>query len=130
MTTLSNHTAGGFLPPTLPSPPSSSVTSLSQTLPHPRAHPLKSGSAKESSFINYVDQGILNVTRRYAKKFSARLEDHPGGESERTGRGYEDFGEVARDLEALVDVVWVSGTRMNLSCIVLVVVIYTVGMRR
>jgi len=37
---------------------------------------------------------------------------------------------VARDLEALVDVVWVSGTRMNLSCIVLVVVIYTVGMRR
>ncbi|KAI9872079.1 MAG: hypothetical protein M1830_002088 [Pleopsidium flavum] len=110
MTAATNSSAGGFLPPTLPSPPSSSITSLSQTLPHPRAHPLKSGSAKESSFINYVDQGILNVTRRYAKKFSAGLDNTPGDGDDEAGRGYENFGEVARDLEALVDVVWVSGT--------------------
>lgn len=29
------------------------------------------------------------------------------------GSGYEDFGEVARNIERVVDVVWVSGTRMT-----------------
>lgn len=118
MDTLPDHPPpGGFIPPTLPSPPPSSITSPSQnpsTLPQPRAHPLKPGSAKESSFISFVDQGILNVTRRYAKRFSAQLEDRPGekrADADAAGRGYEDFGEVARELEELVDVVWVSGTR-------------------
>ena len=27
------------------------------------------------------------------------------------GKGYEGFGEVAKDLERVVDIVWVSGTR-------------------
>lgn len=27
------------------------------------------------------------------------------------GRGYESYGELARDLEEVIDVVWVSGTR-------------------
>ncbi|KAI9848297.1 MAG: hypothetical protein M1837_000561 [Sclerophora amabilis] len=101
------NNAGGFIHPAIPSPPASSVTSPSLTasaLPHPRAQPLKAGSAKETSFIQYVDRGILDVTRRYAKKFS-------GEESESGGvRGYERFGEVAGDVDRLVDLVWVSGT--------------------
>lgn len=61
-----------------------------------------------------MDQGILNVARRYAKRFSAQLEDGPveeGVDADAAGRGYEEFGDVARDVEELVDVVWVSGTR-------------------
>lgn len=119
MNALSNPPPGGFIPTTLPSPPPSTITSPRQNpstlLPHPRAHPLKSGSAKESGLISFVDQGILNVARRYAKRFSARLEDgpvEPGVDADAAaGLGYEEFGEVARDLEELVDVVWVSGTR-------------------
>lgn len=116
-----DHQPGGFISPPLPSPPPSSITSPRQTpstLPHPRAHPLKSGSAKESALINFVDQRILHVTRRYAKRFSAQLDnddDGPGAERahapDAAGRGYEDFSEVAQDLAELVDVVWVSGTR-------------------
>lgn len=65
-----------------------------------------------------MDQGLLDVARRYAKRFSAHLDDRPGddradadADEDAAGRGYEDLGEVVRDLVALVDVVWVSGTR-------------------
>lgn len=100
--------AGGFLVPDLLSPPPSSVTSssyASATLPRPRKHPLKQASAKETAFIQYVDRGIMDITRKYAKKFSGE-----GGEGD--VRGYKSFKEVARDIERLTDVVWVSGTRM------------------
>ncbi|KAL8704568.1 MAG: hypothetical protein Q9201_002260 [Fulgogasparrea decipioides] len=102
---------GGFLPPTLPSPPSSSVNSPRATryiLPHPRSKPLKSGSPKESDFIDYVDQKLLAISRHYENRFSAALGEEENPDVE--GRGYKGFGEEARDLEAVVDVVWISGT--------------------
>lgn len=103
---------GGFLLPTLPSPPASSTTTASvsaSSLPQPRARPLKPGSSKESSFIDYVDRKLLQISRRYEKRFNADMEDSAAPKDE--GSGYENFGEVARDLERVVDVVWVSGTR-------------------
>lgn len=103
---------GGFLQPTLPSPPASSITSPSAgntTLPQPRFSPLKPGSAKESSFIDYVDRKLLGISRRYEKRFNADFEDDATSGIE--GRGYESYGELARDLEGVIDVVWVSGTR-------------------
>lgn len=104
---ITREEPGGFLPPVLPSTVSSpSTTTL---LPHPRSNPLKPGSAKETNFIDYVDQKLLGISRRYEKRFNANLEDEPSSDLE--GRGYEDFGEVARDLEALADVIWISGTR-------------------
>ncbi|KAI9797190.1 MAG: Ribosomal RNA-processing protein 7 [Piccolia ochrophora] len=101
--------AGGFLSPTIPSPPPSSITSTSlapSTLPRPRHQPLKPGSPKETTFIQHVDHGILQITRKYAKKFSGDGE----GEAEAEVRGYESLKEVGRDMERLVNVVWVSGT--------------------
>lgn len=102
---------GGFLPPVLPSPPIFTVSSPSTNtlLPHPRSNPLKPGSAKETNFIDYVDQKLLGISRRYEKRFNANLEDERSSDLE--GRGYEDFGEVAKDLEVLADVIWISGTR-------------------
>ena len=103
---------GGFLRPTLPSPPASSFNSPPAgytILPQARSTPLKPGSAKESSFIDYVDRKLLEISRRYEKRFNADFEDE--AMSGIQGRGYESYGELARDLEGVIDVVWVSGTR-------------------
>lgn len=101
---------GGFLQPTLPSPPASSINSppAANTLVQPRSTPLKSGSAKESSFIDYVDRKLLGISRRYEKRFNAEFEDE--ATSGIQGRGYESYGELARDLDGVIDVVWMSGT--------------------
>ncbi|KAL8724473.1 MAG: hypothetical protein Q9181_006809 [Wetmoreana brouardii] len=102
---------GGFLQPTLPSPPSSSMNSPRPThsiLPHPRSKPLKSASPKESDFIDYVEQKLLAVSRHYENRFSAALGEEENPDVE--GRGYKGFGEEAQDLEAVLDVVWISGT--------------------
>ena len=103
---------GGFLEPILPSPPASSINSpqtRNPILPQPRSNPLRPGSAKESNFIAYVDKKLLGISRKYEKRFNARFEDEATSGIE--GRGYERYGELARDLEGVIDVVWVSGTR-------------------
>ena len=105
---------GGFFHPILPSPPASSTTAASvpaSSLPQPRARPLKPGSSKESSFIDYVDRELLDISRRYEKRFNTGMEGNRMPKGERMG--YEGFGEVGRDLERVVDVVWVSGTRIS-----------------
>ena len=103
---------GGFLHSTLPSP-SPSVASTSSaapsSLPRPRPHPLTPGSSKESYFIEHVERRLLEISGRYEKRFNVGMQESqiPGAER----KGYERFGEVAEDLENVVDIVWVSGTR-------------------
>jgi Subunit 11 of the general transcription factor TFIIH len=104
---------GGFFEPCLPSPaPSSAMMSASatalSTLPSQRARPLKSGSMKETAVISHVDNRFLKINRRHAKKFSSAI----GGQDKPEERGYESFKEVVKDLEAIIDIVWVTGTRM------------------
>jgi hypothetical protein len=93
--------------PSMLSPPQSSVASTvaHTTLPHPRSNPLKSGGAKESAFIRFVDQGILKIQRRYA------LQGDIGQVESADEKGYENFVQVAKDIDRLVDLIWVSGTR-------------------
>lgn len=103
-------TAGGFIhPSSLLSPPASSAASsvASSLLPTPRSRPLVSGSAKETGFINYVDRGVQQITRRYAMKHGN--EEGEGGSSDLGG--YGTFKEAGADIEKLLDVVWVCGTR-------------------
>ncbi len=98
---------GGFLPADgLPSPaPSLSSTSRdSNSLPHPRSKPLQPGSNKEETVRRYVEERLLHVTRRYVKKFG-----DPEVDSDVVG--YTSFTEVCHDLHAIVDVIWLSGTR-------------------
>ncbi|KAI1622093.1 hypothetical protein EDD37DRAFT_696541 [Exophiala viscosa] len=73
-------------------------------LPTPRTHPLRSGSQKEISLINYLDDKILRITRRYAKKYSNEMIDKDDA------RGYTTYDEFVSDVDPLLDVVWVSGT--------------------
>lgn len=74
--------------------------------------------------INHLDAGVLRIQRRHAKKFSSVYENenrtqHEGGKQEGGEldevEGYNSFKEMAGDIESLVNVVWVSGTRMFLS---------------
>jgi hypothetical protein len=100
--------AGGFIPPsqTLPSPAPSGTSSTrpSTSLPHPRGRSLQPGSQKEAVVRRYVEDKMLHVSRRYVKKFSnAELDD--------SLVGYRSFGEVCRDLDSIVNVLWLSGTR-------------------
>ncbi|KAL8671606.1 MAG: hypothetical protein Q9168_003896 [Polycauliona sp. 1 TL-2023] len=102
---------GGFLPPLLPSPPASSVSSPSaarNVLLQPRSRPLRSGSSKESDFIFYVEQRLLAISRHYENRFSATLSEEANPDVE--GRGYTNIGEEMRDLDPVVDLVWISGT--------------------
>lgn len=78
-----------------------------------------------------MDKGIQDVQRKFA------LRDVPGvlideGEErerfvekvekgEKGGKGYTAFVEAARDLERLVDVVWVSGTRTFLRSLTMLI---------
>jgi hypothetical protein len=110
--------AGGFLPPKpsglILSPADNSVSSPSRSsLPHPRSQPLKAGSNKEEITRRYVEDALLQISRRYVKKFQP---EDMRGESETKGvKGYGKMGEVCRDLGEVVDVLWRSGTRMNSS---------------
>lgn len=107
---MSEHRSGGFLPQVIPSPsPSAASTVTPGELPRPREHPLRPGSQKEIAFVSFVDSKMLNISRRYAKKFSSDPRSKLG-----PGKGYDNFKEVVQDLEAVFDVVWVSGTRMCL----------------
>lgn len=100
----------------LPSPaPSSSLTARTTSappLPSPRHYPLKPGSQKEISFINYVDSKILHINRRFAKKHSSDRD-----ETDDEARGYDGFDDVVEDLEHVLDAVWVSGTRKQMTLI-------------
>lgn len=79
--------------------------------------PLKPGGVKESSLINHVDGKIMRINRRHAKKFSSVIDDQNDADSgdndkdEEQSKGYESFKEVVKDIEEVIDVVWVSGTR-------------------
>ena len=106
--------SGGFLK-SLPSPSPSTTSSHRSTpnLPHPRSHPLHAGSKKEDTARRYVENRLLQISRRFVKKFSVL----PGEEDTEKAdvRGYANFNEVAKDLDEVVDVLWLSGTRKFLS---------------
>ena len=106
---------GGFLPQ-LPSPPPSAIGSPTPhhpSLPVSRSYPLKRGSNKESAVIEHVDAKLLEISRRYEKRFNVGNERGPDTDTKL--QGYDNFAKVAKDLEAVIDIVWVTGTRMTIT---------------
>lgn len=97
---------GGFIPPTgLLSPtPSTASSPAVASLPHPRRRALNPGGSKEDVVRRYVEETLLNISRRYVKKFS-------GPDPDNAVVGYATFTEAAKDLEEVVDMLWRSGTR-------------------
>lgn len=97
----------GFLSQSfLPSPsPSTSSSSLGiHNLPHPRSKTLQPGSNKADIVRRYAEERLLYISRRYVKKFG----DQRRGEDI---EGYKTFAEVCNDFDAVVNVLWLSGTR-------------------
>ncbi|KAK7999239.1 hypothetical protein PG991_014914 [Apiospora marii] len=96
--------AGGFVPPTLPSPaPSTASSRAAAGLPHPRSKPLVPGSRKEDYARKYAESRLLHISRRYVKK-------HGIPDPTDTVKGYDSFEEVCHDLEEVIFVLWFSGT--------------------
>ncbi|KAF1914117.1 hypothetical protein BDU57DRAFT_540098 [Ampelomyces quisqualis] len=94
--------------PGILTPPASSAapSQHASSLPQPRRQPLRPGGPKESELIRYLDHGINNVQKRVDNRTTNRkLKPVPGEEN-----GYGAYSDVAADLDALVDVVWVSGS--------------------
>ncbi len=102
---------GGFLqnPAARLSPAPSHAASparsrVGASLPRPRRHALRPGSAKEDLVRRYVSERILQISRRFVKKNGI----HQPGD---TVVGYHSMGELCRDFDVLLDTLWRSGTR-------------------
>jgi len=112
---VSHEASGGFILSPPPSSVAPSSTSATSSLPHPRATPLRPGGSKESTFIRYVDQRILHIQRRFAKRTSptgSGLSDVDRDKADSWGdvKGYGSMRAACEDVEELVGVIWVSGT--------------------
>ncbi|XWW93311.1 hypothetical protein V2A60_001243 [Cordyceps javanica] len=73
------------------------------SLPQPRRKPLNPGGSKEDQVRRELEETLLNISRRYVKKFS-------GPDPANTVVGFTNFTEVADGLSEVVDTVWRSGT--------------------
>lgn len=108
---------GGFIRSQggLPSPaPSSASSRAASSLPHPRNNALRPGSNKEDMVRRYVEDRLLYISRRYVKKFG---NPDPGD----AVVGFKSFGEVCKELDGIVNVLWKSGTREFFATIIKVV---------
>lgn len=96
----------------LPTPSASSATASQQSspLPRPRRHPLQPGGTKESELIRYLDHGLNQIQKRVDNRVTHRKTPALLGQED----GYRAYWEVVKDLDGLVDVIWVSGSRMCL----------------
>ncbi|KAK7402506.1 hypothetical protein QQX98_011750 [Neonectria punicea] len=107
MADINDPGPGGFLPQGgLPSPaPSTASSARSSDLPRPRGKSLQPGSNKEGLVRRYVEERLMETSRRYVKKFGNPA---PGDKVV----GYKSFSEVCKDLDGIVNVLWLSGTPM------------------
>lgn len=101
----------------IPTPPASSLAPSSHASPLPaqRRHPLKPGGSKESELIRYLDHGLNDVQKRVDNRLQKQnsTEGNANGGFGAKSEGYDTFGDVEKDLEGLIDVVWVSGSRTS-----------------
>ncbi|KAL2130714.1 hypothetical protein VTI74DRAFT_6043 [Chaetomium olivicolor] len=103
---------GGFMAHSLPSPAPSSTSTVRSIagLPHPRAHALRPGSAKEDQVRHFVSGRLLHISRRFVKKAGMAA---PGADELQVDddiEGYKSMGELCKDLDGLINIVWLSGT--------------------
>ena len=70
----------------------------------------------ESTFMTYAENKLLDISGRYERRFNTGLDPDQGEEdlamNDEIDKGYEKFADLAKDLESVLDAVWVSGTRM------------------
>lgn len=103
--------------PSLPSPaPSTTSTSTTRRnvpgLPHPRGHALRPGSAKEGKVRAFFNDRMEHVNRRFVQRSGATQKPFVTDD----GTGYTSMAEVCKDLDEVVNIVWLSGTRKCHPC--------------
>nr|POE59087.1 hypothetical protein CFP56_24357 [Quercus suber] len=111
------NASGGFLVSPPPSSIASSVVPAS-VLPQPRNTPLRAGGSKESTLVRYLDQHVLHIQRRFAKRTTPSTSGDPEAaialpikaDTFSDVEGYASMREACKDVSELVDLVWVSGT--------------------
>ena len=96
--------------PSLPSPaPSTTSTTRPNApgLPHPRGHALRAGSAKEGKVRSFYSERMEHINRQFLKRPIATKQPFLADD----GTGYRSMAEVCKDLDEVVNIVWLSGTR-------------------
>jgi hypothetical protein len=89
-----------------PAPSTTSTVKSVSGLPRPRAHALRPGSAKEDQVRHFVSERVNHITRRFLKRTGKAP---PGSEVE----GYNSMRDLCKDLEGVINIVWLSGTRTS-----------------
>ncbi|KAJ5929742.1 hypothetical protein N7454_006692 [Penicillium verhagenii] len=97
-----NGASEGSLSIQIESPPWVPVLSL----PQQRAEPLRPGSAEETQLRGRLSAGIERINYRQMKSEIGM----DGSETRASERRFESFGELAREVGALVDTLWASAT--------------------
>lgn len=99
--------SGGFIATTgLLSPAPSVASNTISVLPQPRQTSLKSGGAKETTLLNLLEGRLREISARFERRF------HRGDSSTAiSASGYGNATDIANDLDRIVDIIWVSGTR-------------------
>lgn len=117
---------GGFMPQSLPSPAPSTASSTSRTtaagLPHPRSSALRPGSAKEDRVRNFFSERMMHISRRFhtrsdgapppgaAEAVDRKDDDRDDDDDDAAAERYKTMGELCRDLDGLINIVWLCGT--------------------
>ena len=97
-------TAGGFIPPL--SPPASVTSQTRKILPETRRTLLKHGGSKEARVFEYLDRAIDSIDGKVERKYEAI----GGNRSTSSAVGYRKLDEMVKDIDDVVNVIWVSGT--------------------
>jgi hypothetical protein len=96
-----------------PSTPSSSVVPSHHPspLPRPRKHALKPGGPKEGELIRNLDAWVNKIQKKCDDRFKNRATYTQGvGGGAGQADAYSNFEQAAKDMDGLVDVIWVSGS--------------------
>ena len=80
------------------------------SLPSQRVHPATPGSEEETQLRGRLTAGLDRITYRQMKAEMGIDTDTDLVPSERR---YENFSELAHDINTLIDMLWVSATRMS-----------------
>ena len=97
----------------LPSPPLSAHSPAASPLPQARSTALRPGSSKESTVRNYVESKLLEISGRFERRFQSDETSAPANDMQHEAAGYSSFAELAKELDGVVDIIWVSGSRKS-----------------
>ncbi|KAI5294673.1 hypothetical protein KEM55_006514 [Ascosphaera atra] len=123
---MSYSDAGGFIPDEEPEQSSTNLPlsdyAASVQLPEQRHKPLRAGTNKEWDTNRWIESKMTSLNRKHAKRFEpGKAFGIPSQGAQDTSKetaqqvddepGYSNLRELAADVEQIMNVLWVCGTR-------------------